>query len=74
MPGAVGTNITAHSGVEIPVADPEAAAAGRKVTSPEEAANIILNGIEKGDLHIYVGRDSRMMNIFSRVAPRRPRI
>jgi short-subunit dehydrogenase len=41
------------------------------VTSPEEAANIILNGIEKGDLHIYVGRDSRMMNIFSRVAPRR---
>jgi NAD(P)-dependent dehydrogenase (short-subunit alcohol dehydrogenase family) len=71
MPGAVGTNITAHSGVEIPVADPEAAAAGRKVTSPEEAANIILNGIEKGDLHIYVGRDSRMMNIFSRVAPRR---
>lgn len=59
MPGAVGTNITANAGVDIPVADPEAAAAEHRVTSPEDTANIILDGVEKDDLHVYVGRDAR---------------
>ena len=33
-----------------------------RTTSPEDAARIILDGIEEDDLQIFVGRDSRMMN------------
>ena len=72
MPGAVATDITANSGVEIPGGiDVEAAAESHRTTAPEEAARIILDGIESDDLHIYVGRDSRMMNLLNRAAPRR---
>jgi NAD(P)-dependent dehydrogenase (short-subunit alcohol dehydrogenase family) len=70
FPGAVGTEITANSGVEIPNVSPEQASA-IKTTSPEDAARIILDGIESGVLHIFVGRDSRTMNLLTRVAPRR---
>ena len=30
----------------------------------------MVDGIEAGRLHIYVGRDSRLMNAATRVAPR----
>lgn len=70
FPGAVATDITAHSGVEAPSVSPEQQARIR-TTSPQAAARIILDGIESGDLHIYVGRDSRTMNLLNRIAPRR---
>lgn len=69
LPGAVGTNITANSGVDIPVTDAEAST--RRVTSADDAANVILDGIERDRLHIYVGRDSRVMSVLTKVAPRR---
>jgi NAD(P)-dependent dehydrogenase (short-subunit alcohol dehydrogenase family) len=69
FPGQVGTNITAHSGVEAPVSEEEA---GKyKVSSPDEVARIILDGIEDDKFHIYAGKSSRMMNILTRLAPRR---
>lgn len=72
FPGAVGTDITSNSGVDIPGgADVSAEEAARRTTSPEDAAQVILDGIEDDQLHIYVGRDSRMMNLANRVAPRR---
>jgi NAD(P)-dependent dehydrogenase (short-subunit alcohol dehydrogenase family) len=70
MPGAVGTEITTNSGVEIPAMD-SIDQSKIRTTSPEDAARIILDGIESDDLHIFVGSDSRMMSIFNRVAPRR---
>lgn len=71
MPGAVATNITENSGVDAPVDAESAAEAGSyRTTAPDEAARIILDGIEANDLHIFVGRDSRMMNLMSRVAPK----
>lgn len=69
MPGAVGTNITAHSGVEAPVGGEDASQ--HKVTSAEDAGRIILDGIESDDLHIFVGRDALTMNLLSRAAPKR---
>ncbi len=69
MPGAVATSITENSGVTIPGMD-QAAAASARTTSAPEAARIILDGIEADKLHIFVGRDARLMNIASRVAPR----
>lgn len=70
MPGAVATDISANSGVDVPGGD-DVDASSIRTTSPEDAARIIVDGIESGDLYIFVGRDSRMMNIFNRVAPER---
>jgi NAD(P)-dependent dehydrogenase (short-subunit alcohol dehydrogenase family) len=70
MPGAVATNITGNSGVSIPGMDASAAAAARTLPAAD-AARIMLDGIEADRLHIYVGRDSRMMNAATRIAPRR---
>ncbi len=71
MPGAVATDITAHSGVEVPAGAGSAEKSRYRATSAEEAARIILDGIEADRLHIFVGRDSRLMNLASRLAPRR---
>lgn len=70
MPGAVATSISENSGVSILGLD-EAAASATRTTSAPDAARIILDGIEADKLHIFVGRDARLMNIASRVAPRR---
>ncbi len=70
FPGAVGTEITANSGVDVPNME-NIDQSKIRTTSPEDAATIILDGIETGDLHIYVGRDSRSMNLLNRLAPRR---
>ena len=41
------------------------------MTTPEDAARIMLDGIESNKLHIYVGKDARLMSFAIRVAPRR---
>jgi short-subunit dehydrogenase len=73
FPGAVSTDIGTNSGVDMGMSEEEMAelAAKRKTTSPEEAAEIILDGIEADDFHILVGGDAKMMNALTRVAPRR---
>lgn len=70
MPGAVATDIASNSGVQIEASQSSAEESRMPTTSSMEAAGIILDGIESDDLHIYVGRDSRMMNLASRVAPK----
>jgi len=75
MPGAVETGITENSGVSMPAAagapaDPGAGAQAR-VTRPDVAARIMLDGIEADRLHILVGRDARLMNLAVRLSPRR---
>lgn len=67
FPGAVKTSISTNSGVAEP-----AGAEDSKVptTTPEKAARIMLDGIEKDRLHIYVGLDARLMSIAVKVAPR----
>jgi NAD(P)-dependent dehydrogenase (short-subunit alcohol dehydrogenase family) len=70
FPGAVATEITSNSGVEIPGGIPNEEEMRARTTSPEDAAKIILDGIADDDLQIFVGRDSRMMNLFNRVSPK----
>jgi short-subunit dehydrogenase len=71
FPGAVATEITSNSGVEMPGSIPNEEEMRARTTSPEEAAKIILDGIAEDELQIFVGRDSRMMNLFNRVSPKR---
>lgn len=70
MPGAVATDISSNSGVGVPTGD-SVEESDFPTTSAEDAARIIVDGIEDDDLHIYVGRDSRTMNLASRIAPRK---
>lgn len=66
MPGAVATEIAAHSGVGAPGAE----SGSVRITPPDKAARLMIQGIEKDRLHIYVGPDARLMSLAIRVAPR----
>ena len=66
MPGAVATNIATNSGVGR-LGDGDAS----RALKPDAAARAILDGIERGRLHVLVGTDARLMSLASRVAPRR---
>jgi NAD(P)-dependent dehydrogenase (short-subunit alcohol dehydrogenase family) len=70
MPGAVATDITANSGVASPGgAATEAAASTHRTTPADEAARIILDGVESDRFQVYVGRDASSTSKMSRLAP-----
>jgi short-subunit dehydrogenase len=71
FPGAVATEITSNSGVDMPMEIPNEEEMRARTTSPEDAARIILDGIEDDAFQVFVGRDARSMNLFNRAAPRR---
>ena len=72
FPGAIATNISSNSMEEKPKETPPAqtgSVAKYKTTSAEDAAAIIIKGIEKGKLKIFVGSDSKMMDKLYRLMP-----
>ena len=71
FPGAIATNITGNSGVEIPNA--EAMTGGRtpKTTSAADAGRQIIEGVEKGRFRVVVGGDARFLDRLARLAPRK---
>lgn len=71
LPGAVKTQITANSGVASPGGDTAEQESKFPTTDPADAARMIVDGIESDAFHIYVGRDSRLMNVLNRLAPKR---
>ncbi|QIK71511.1 SDR family oxidoreductase [Propioniciclava coleopterorum] len=72
FPGAVGTNITANSGVTTPGAGTrDQAAAAARTTSPADAAETIIRGMERGSYRVFVGRDAKGLDALTRLAPER---
>ncbi len=71
FPGAVATNITANSGVTIPIDDVAAATQTRKTTTPERAGRDILDGMENNAYRVLIGRDAKLMDILYRITPKR---
>lgn len=74
FPGAVDTNITKNSGVETPGGEEAAKNAENSSMKPlpaDQAAAIMIDGIEKNKYHIFVGKDSSFLNKFWRLAPER---
>lgn len=69
LPGAVSTDISANSGVAMPAGAQSAEHSTFPTTTPEAAATIIVDGIERNKLHVYVGKDSRLMGLLVRLAP-----
>ena len=67
FPGAVNTGISENSGIEMPATGDQGK---MPILSPAKAATIMIRGIEKNKLHIYVGPDSKLMSMAIKVAPR----
>lgn len=67
MPGAVNTGITQNSGLDVTA---EGQSSRMPMTSAPRAAEIMLAGIERDRLHIFVGKDAVLMNLAIRIAPR----
>jgi short-subunit dehydrogenase len=73
FPGAIGTNITTNSGVDMNMskADAEKMAKTQKTLSPESAAAMIVEkGIKQNRYRLTVGKDARFLDLMSRFFPK----
>ena len=71
-PGAIGTNIAANSGITVPNM-PEAnskEASNIKPLPADEAAEIIIDAIERDRYSVHVGSDSKFMDFIYRLNPK----
>ena len=71
FPGAIATGITKNSGVNMDASPEDAENSNLPMTSPEVAAETIINGMEKNKFQVYIGNDAKMMNLVYKVAPAR---
>lgn len=71
FPGAVATDIAAHSDAPVPGRSADSDRAAAKITSAAAAAEQIVTGIEKGSYRVVIGGDARMLDRLSRLAPQR---
>jgi short-subunit dehydrogenase len=71
FPGAVATNITTNSGVDIPVSGADAEKMASRVLAADRAARMILEGMERNAYRVMVGSDAKLMDRLYRLSPRR---
>lgn len=69
FPGAVQTNITANSNIEIK--NMGESASKYKMLSATKAGEIIVKSIQKNKFRVFVGTDSKFMNFLTRLAPKK---
>lgn len=63
FPGGVNTNILKNSGLEMPK-PAEGKGKTRTILSAAEAAQIMIDGMEKDKYRVLVGKDARIMDFF----------
>lgn len=71
FPGAIATNITQNSGIEMRAPSDGDGGSKFQATSAEDAARTILEGMKQEKFQVYIGKDARMMNILYRLSPLR---
>jgi len=69
FPGAIRTNIMGNSGLSVEE-KPISKAEERILTLPSKAAKIIVDGIERNRYRIFVGLDSKFVDLYYRLAPK----
>lgn len=70
FPGAIFTNIRVNSGLgEADTDDSSKRTAPKGVTLPSVAAQEIIKGMEKNKNRIFVGKDSKILRLLSRLSP-----
>lgn len=70
-PGATATKIAISSGVVLDIEATKMENSTIRMNTPLAAAEAIINGMEKNQYHILVGRDSKTMNFLCRLMPER---
>jgi short-subunit dehydrogenase len=70
FPGAISTNISVNSGIMTQEQQSKMDTGTIKMTAPDVAAQIIIDGMEKNKYRILVGNDSKMMDFLTRLAPK----
>lgn len=70
FPGAIKTNITVNSGIMTQEQVEKQDMGKMKMTEPDKAAQMIINGIEKNAYHVFAGSDSKVMNLLVRLNPK----
>lgn len=70
FPGATQTNITKNSGVKEPKISIGAKQQSIKMTTASDAAKTIILGIEKNKFQIFIGSDSKLMNLLYKINPK----
>lgn len=68
-PGAVETNITTNSGIELPTLGKDKGASQFKGMKAHEAARQIIYAMEKNKYRACVGSDAKFMDLLSRIFP-----
>lgn len=71
FPGAIATNIAVNSGAGMPEMEASSEAQAMKTTSAADAAQQIIEGVEKGSYRVLIGSDARGLDRLSRLSPRR---
>ena len=72
IPGGIETDIKKNSGLEnAEITDEAKKSAGISLTKPEDAAAMILKGIEKNKAKILIGSDAKLMDFLYRLAPQK---
>lgn len=69
FPGAIQTNISENSGLKVPSAD-QVENSDFKALPAEDAAEIIISGMEKDKFRITVGKDAGFLDKLYRLAPK----
>ncbi len=70
FPGAVSTNITDNSGLKIiPKMEEKGKSSKIKSLPASEAARIIIEAMEKNKVRVFVGNDSKTLNLFYSLSP-----
>lgn len=72
FPGAIKTDITKNSGADREMTAEDEARA-QKITTPEEAATIMIDGMEKNKYRVLVGKDAKLMDFLCRLMPKKSR-
>jgi NAD(P)-dependent dehydrogenase (short-subunit alcohol dehydrogenase family) len=69
IPGGMATNMAANSGVTVDIDPARAAEMSKRLTTPQQAATAILDGMERNAYRVLIGRDARLMDLLYRVNP-----
>lgn len=71
FPGAIATNITTNSGIEMPkMAEGEQKRSGMKTLPASKAADLILDAMEKNKYRALIGPDAKFMDFIYRISPK----
>ena len=70
FPGAIETDIAKNSNVDMGGAEEQKDQPSMKMLSATKAAEILIKSMEKNKFQVFVGKDSKMMNIIYKMNPK----